>query len=103
MGDRPALPGLRPVGVIHSEFRDPDDTPVQAALSRDAEGVVELDPELSDAPDGLSGFDYAWILTWLSGSTDQSSAEINLRPVPFLLSCQPRRIGYLATPGAAPY
>ena len=75
MGDRRTPPGLRPIGVIHREFRDPDATPVQAALSRDAEGPVELDPELSDALDGLSGFDSAWILTWPGGSTIQSPAR----------------------------
>jgi len=91
------LLGLRPIGVIRSEFRDPDETPVQAALSQDAEGVVELDPELTDALDGLSGFDYAWILTWLGGSADQAQREIDLQPVPYLLSDQPRRVGYLAT------
>jgi tRNA-Thr(GGU) m(6)t(6)A37 methyltransferase TsaA len=99
VGNRPALPGLRSIGVISSPFLDPDETPVQAALASEAEGVAELDPELSDALDGLSGFDYAWILTWLGGSANQSAEEINLRPVPFLLSSQPRQIGYLATRG----
>ena len=51
---------------------------MQAALAPEAHGVVELDPELSDALDGLSGFDYAWILTWLGGSTNQPWEEINL-------------------------
>jgi len=97
MGERRTLPGLRPIGVIRSEFEYPDETPVQAALSREAEGVVELDPQLSDALDGLTGFDYAWILTWLGGSTNQPLAEIDLQPVPYLLSSQPRRVGYLAT------
>lgn len=97
MGEHQTLPGLQPIGVIHSEFRDFDETPVQAALSRTAEGVIALDPALSDALEGLSGFDYAWILTWLGGSTSQSVADINLQPVPYLLSGQPRRVGYLAT------
>jgi len=99
MLDRPNLPGLRPIGRIRSQFLDPDETPVQAALATEAEGVVEIDRELIDALDGLAGFDYAWILTWLGGSADPSVGEVNLRPVPFLLSGQPRPIGLLATRG----
>ena len=93
------LPGLRRIGIIRSPFRDPDETPIQAALAPGVEGVIELDSELSEALDGLSGFDYAWILSWLGGSTTRPLTEINLRPVPFLLSSQPRAIGYLATRG----
>jgi tRNA (adenine37-N6)-methyltransferase len=95
----PSLPSLRAIGVIRSLFRDLDETPVQSALAPKIEGIVELDPELSDALDGLSGFDYAGILTWLGGSTNRPLEEINLRPVPYLLSNQPRPIGYMATRG----
>jgi tRNA-Thr(GGU) m(6)t(6)A37 methyltransferase TsaA len=91
------VPRLQPIGVIRSEFRDLDDTPVQAALAPEAHGVVELDPSLADALDGLEGFDYAWLLTWLGPTGGRSRSKVNLRPVPFLLSATPREVGYFAT------
>jgi tRNA-Thr(GGU) m(6)t(6)A37 methyltransferase TsaA len=100
--DIPGL-GLEVIGVVRSARRRPADTPVQAALNPDEEAVVDLDPAYVEGLDGLAGFDFAWLLTWLGGTGSSreraSEARPNLRPVPFLLGRQPRPIGLFATRG----
>jgi len=94
------------IGVVRTDRTTTVDTPVQAALNPDEEGVLELDPAYVDGLDGLAGFDYAWLLTWLDGPAPAGAEEppeprepLNLRPVPFLLARRPRPIGVFATRG----
>ena len=86
------------IGVVRTARISTIDTPVQAALNPDEEAVLELDPAYVDGVDGLDGFDYAWLLTWLGGA-EPASEPPNLRPVPFLLARRPRPIGVFATRG----
>ena len=46
--------------------------------------------------DGLAGFGYAWMLTWLHRSDDPAD-EPDMSRMPFLLRKQQRRIGLFAT------
>lgn len=93
------LRGLTAIGVVRTGYTDRADTPVQAALNPTATGVVELAPRFAAALDGLSGFDYAWILSWLAGPDDPAPGDVPLRQVPFLLRADPREMGILATRG----
>jgi tRNA-Thr(GGU) m(6)t(6)A37 methyltransferase TsaA len=86
------------IGVVRTDRTSTIDTPVQAALNPDEEAVLELDPAYVDGLDGLDGFDYAWLLTWLGGA-EPAPEPPNLRPVPFLLARRPRPIGIFATRG----
>jgi tRNA-Thr(GGU) m(6)t(6)A37 methyltransferase TsaA len=95
---RVPLPLLRAIGVVRTGYEQPEDTPIQAAVSRDEHGAVELFPEYRDGLDGLAEFDYAWLVTWLH-KPDDPAAEPALRQVPFLLRPQQRRIGIFATRG----
>jgi tRNA (adenine37-N6)-methyltransferase len=89
--------GLTAIGVVRSARRDPSHTPVQSSLNRDEVARVEVDRAYVDGLDGLTGFDYAWLLTWLDRVEPSSRAE--LRQVPFLLRSQARQVGIFATRG----
>jgi tRNA-Thr(GGU) m(6)t(6)A37 methyltransferase TsaA len=97
--DKPRLPGLLVIGVVRSDHHDRDHTPVQSALNPSETATIEIDAQYAAALDGLEGFDYAWILSWLGGLADPGPRRVRLRQVPFLLRGQPREIGILATRG----
>jgi tRNA (adenine37-N6)-methyltransferase len=91
-------PPLAVIGVVRTGHAELESTPIQAALSRAEHGTVELAPGYADGLDGLAGFDYAWLLTWLHGS-DVPAGPPPLRQVPFLLRRQRRQVGIFATRG----
>ena len=70
---------LKPIGIIHSPFRQAAETPIQSAMAKDAEGAVELFPEFTPALLDLEGFDRIWLLYWF----DRSAAS-RLVVKPFL-------------------
>ncbi|MGN6680422.1 MAG: tRNA (N6-threonylcarbamoyladenosine(37)-N6)-methyltransferase TrmO [Streptosporangiaceae bacterium] len=86
---------LRTIGMIRCSHRDLETTPIQAGVNRAEQAVIDLEPAFADGLDGLGGFDYAWLLTWLH---QQSSVDVPpLRQVPFLLRGQRRLMGIFAT------
>jgi tRNA (adenine37-N6)-methyltransferase len=89
--------GLTTIGVVRSTRRDAAHTPVQSTLNREEVATIEIDQAFVDGLDGLTGFDYAWLLTWLDRAEPTSRAQ--LRQVPFLLRSQPREVGIFATRG----
>jgi len=52
----------RPIGVIHSEFRQQQGTPVQPVFAGQARGWIELDPAYAEALQDLEGFERVWAL-----------------------------------------
>jgi tRNA-Thr(GGU) m(6)t(6)A37 methyltransferase TsaA len=64
---------------------------------------LEIDDRYVDGLDGLAGFDYVWLLTWLGsdspGSQSGEDADPPLRQVPFLLGSRPQEIGVFAMRG----
>src|SRR6185437_3649807 len=97
-GREPVDPVLRPIGVVHA---DPEaDVVIQARYAPVTRGVVEIDPALSPALDGLDGFDWAWLVTFLDRAVDPRDADDPagaLRPVPFLLADRGTRTGIFAS------
>ena len=97
-GRKPVDPVLRPIGVVHA---DPEaDVVIQARYAPVTRGVVEIDPALSPALDGLDGFDWAWLVTFLDRAVDPRDADDPagaLRPVPFLLADRGTRTGIFAS------
>lgn len=69
---------LKSIGVIHSPFTDPRQTPIQAARSK-AAGTVEIDPEFVEGLQDLDGFSHVILLYLFHQSTGYS-----LRVKPFL-------------------
>ena len=92
------LPQLRAIGVVRTEYHEPESTPIQAAVSRAELGTVELFDEYREGLDGLADFDYAWLITWLH-NRDDPTATPAMRQVPFLLRPQQRRVGVFASRG----
>jgi tRNA-Thr(GGU) m(6)t(6)A37 methyltransferase TsaA len=90
---------LRAIGVVRSGHAARETTPIQAALSRAEQGTVVVDDAYRDGLDGLAGFDYAWLLTWLHRSPGPAGELPALRQVPFLLRREGRKIGIFATRG----
>jgi tRNA-Thr(GGU) m(6)t(6)A37 methyltransferase TsaA len=89
---------LHVIGVVRTTHTALESTPIQAALNRAEHGTVEVDGAYRDGLDGLDGFEYAWLLTWLHQPDEPASAP-QLRQVPFLLRRQQRRVGIFATRG----
>ena len=48
----------RPIGVIHTEFGDKKDTPIQGVFAKDAKGEVEVFPEYSAGLKDIEGFSH---------------------------------------------
>jgi tRNA (adenine37-N6)-methyltransferase len=88
---------LRTIGTVRCGHRDLETTPIQAGVNRAEQAVIELQPRFAAGLDGLGGFDYAWLLTWLH--EQPTGAVPPLRQVPFLLRVQRRRMGIFATRG----
>ncbi len=89
---------LQVLGVVRTGRTELEDTPIQAGVNRGEHGTIEIDEAYADGLDGLAGFDYAWLLTWLH-RPDNPAAAPALRQVPFLLRRQQRQVGIFATRG----
>ena len=55
---------LKPIGVIHSPFREASNTPIQGVLTRGPEGEVEIFPEFATGLRDLEGFERIWLVFW---------------------------------------
>lgn len=69
---------MRPIGLIHTPFTDPQRTPIQAARST-ASGQVEVHPEFAGGLEGLDGFSHIHLLYIF-----HRSSGFSLRVKPFL-------------------
>jgi tRNA-Thr(GGU) m(6)t(6)A37 methyltransferase TsaA len=52
----------RPIGVIHSPFKEPKGTPIQPPGARGVEGSVELFPEYLEGLKDLDGFSHIMLI-----------------------------------------
>jgi tRNA (adenine37-N6)-methyltransferase len=84
------------IGVVRTSHHELETTPIQAGLNRSDHGTIEISEPYRDGLDGLGGFDYAWLLSWLHRSRDREG-PVPLRQIPFLLRSQQRRMGIFAT------
>ncbi len=93
MDDRPTTDpapiAMRPIGVVHSPFREQRGTPIQGALVRHTEGEVEVFEAYREGLADLDGFSHAILLYAF-----HRSEGYRLRVVPYL-DDQPR--GLFAT------
>jgi tRNA-Thr(GGU) m(6)t(6)A37 methyltransferase TsaA len=93
----PTVP-LPVIGVVRTAHTELATTPIQAGLNRAEHGILEIDGPYREGLEGLEGFDYAWLLTWLH-KPDEPAGDPPLRQVPFLLRRQRREMGVFATRG----
>jgi tRNA-Thr(GGU) m(6)t(6)A37 methyltransferase TsaA len=69
----------RPIGTIHSPFKEPHDTPIQSVCATDIEGTVEIFPEYSEGLADLEGFSHIILLYHF-----HLSKEFSLKVKPYL-------------------
>jgi tRNA (adenine37-N6)-methyltransferase len=53
---------FKPIGVIHSPFKEPKNVPIQAAASKGTEGTIEIYPEYTQGLTDLDGFSHIILL-----------------------------------------
>ena len=69
---------LKPIGIIHSTFKDPVGTPIQPVFAEGAQGTVEVFPKHADGLLNLAGFERIRLLYWFD-----RAGPARLRVVPF--------------------
>lgn len=69
---------LRPIGIIHTPFTDPESTPIQAVRSR-AIGRIDIEPDFAEGLLDLEGFSHIHLLY-----TFHKSMGFALQVKPFL-------------------
>lgn len=47
-----------PIGIIHSQFKEPSGTPIQPTVARDIKGTVEVFPEYAEGLKDIEGFSH---------------------------------------------
>jgi tRNA-Thr(GGU) m(6)t(6)A37 methyltransferase TsaA len=52
----------RPIGIIHSPFKEPKGTPIQPSAAAGIEGIVHVFPEYADGLKDLAGFSHIILL-----------------------------------------
>jgi len=52
----------KPIGIIHSPFKNPKGTPIQPIAAKDIEGVIEVYPEYTEGLLDLDGFSHIIVL-----------------------------------------
>jgi tRNA (adenine37-N6)-methyltransferase len=52
----------KPIGVVHSPFKEPKNVPIQAAASDGAEGTIEVYPQYAEGLTDLEGFSHLILL-----------------------------------------
>ncbi len=68
---------VTPIGLIHTPFQQSKGTPIQGAVSNDAEGVIELLPEFIPGLRDLEAFERLWLIYLLDRA---SAAQMQVRP-----------------------
>ena len=59
---------LKPIGIIHSPFKEAEGTPIQPSAAGKAKGEVELYPEFVLGLKDLEGFERIWLIFWMDRS-----------------------------------
>jgi tRNA-Thr(GGU) m(6)t(6)A37 methyltransferase TsaA len=52
----------KPIGVIHSPFKEPKGTPIQPAAAKGINGIVEIFPEYAEGLKDIEGFSHIILL-----------------------------------------
>lgn len=69
----------KPIGIVHSPFKEPEGTPIQPSRAKNAEGTVEVFEEFVEGLQDLDGFSHIILLCHL-----HKARSYRLKVVPFL-------------------
>ena len=70
---------MRPIGVIHTQFKTMRDTPIQPTATEELRGSVEVLPEFAQGLDDIDGFSHLYLLYVF-----HKSEGFKLKAVPYL-------------------
>lgn len=70
---------LKPIGIIHTPFKEPKGTPIQPRRSKGAEGTIEIYSEFVNGLKDLDGFSHITLICYF-----HLSEGYNLEVIPFL-------------------
>ena len=73
-----SLSALKPIGIIHTPFREVEGTPIQPVFAEDAAGTVTVFPEFAEGLKDLAGFERVWLIFEFD-----RGAKMRLSVVPF--------------------
>lgn len=62
----------RPIGIIHSPFKEPKGTPIQPKAAKGREGIIELFPEYQKGLKDIEGFSHIILIYHFHLSTKYS-------------------------------
>ncbi|MCX6894588.1 MAG: tRNA (N6-threonylcarbamoyladenosine(37)-N6)-methyltransferase TrmO [Verrucomicrobia bacterium] len=68
---------LRPIGMIHSPFRECKDMPIQPAMAQGVTGSIQVFDEFAAGLKDLAGFERIWLLFWFHRA---GSARMSVTP-----------------------
>ena len=69
----------KPIGIVHSPFKEPRGTPIQPSAARNVEGTVEIFPEYVKGLKDLEGFSHIILIYHL-----HLSKKYSLEVIPFM-------------------
>ncbi len=72
---------VKPIGVIHTPFREAKGTPIQPRAGEGVEGRVEVFDEFRPGLKDLGGFERIWLIYWFDRAT---SGNYSLVVTPYL-------------------
>jgi tRNA-Thr(GGU) m(6)t(6)A37 methyltransferase TsaA len=78
---------LEPIGIIHSEHREPQRTPIQPVCAEGSPGRVEVFSQYAEALDDVEGFSHLHLIYWLHRAAELArpgASPSPLKVVPFL-------------------
>jgi tRNA-Thr(GGU) m(6)t(6)A37 methyltransferase TsaA len=70
---------FKPIGIIHTAFKEADDTPIQPKAGKGIKGTVEVFPEFVDGLADLDGFSHIILISHF-----HLSNKYKLKVVPFM-------------------
>lgn len=96
-GRRPSF-RLRPIGYLRTSYRLLEETPTQAPLNPDEQGLLVVYPRYAAALKGLAEFEYIQLITLLDRVPEQlSNRPGHLVHVPFTLQHTGEAVGVFAS------
>ena len=69
----------KPIGVIHSPFKEPKGTPIQSAGAQGIGGTVEIFPEYAEGLQDVEGFSHIFLIYHF-----HLSKKVSLKAKPFM-------------------
>jgi len=68
---------VKPIGIIHSPFKQAAGTPIQPSFSDGAEGQVEVFPQYVVGLKDLDGFERIWLIYWFDRAV---APQLHVKP-----------------------